>query len=141
MKPFTESKACTSRAFCRACREAPDAYRAPVICPHGITLHNIPQPPRKNMNVIRDTTAVPSEGWQYPGLNGHLIHTHNYSLLYGLVVEHYQSNGAPIPSQQTVIDWMCANLVIPCYESATHEPLVNKFTMGLPAARHSCCGK
>lgn len=93
------------------------------------------------MNQLRDTSTVPSEGWKYPGLNGHTIHTHNYSQLYFLVKQHYESNGAPVPSEQEVIDWLCANLFVPCYESETRQPLVNRFSQGLPTAPQACCGK
>lgn len=100
---------------------------------------------RKTMKTIRDTSTVPDEGWQYPGLNGHTIHTRNYSLYYGLVVEHYQTNGVAPPSEQEVIDYACTNLRIPCYESETRQPLINRLTQGLPSingpSARSCCGK
>lgn len=92
------------------------------------------------MNVIRDTSTVPGTGWTYPGINGYIVHTHNYSLLYSLVRQHYEANGAPIPSEQDVIDYCCNNLYVPCYDSDTRQPLINSFTQGLPPKAKGCCG-
>ena len=92
-------------------------------------------------NVIRDITTVPDTGWQYPGLNGYMIETRNYSQLYYLVKQHYESNGQPIPSEQDVTDYLCANLFIPCYDGDSREPLINRFTQNLPVAVRSCCGR
>lgn len=138
MKPWVESTHCASRVHCRACRTSPADYRAPELCPFGFTLNNLPKRP---MKTIRDTSTVPTEGWQYPAISGPPIYTRNYSLLYGLVVEHYRSNGAEPPSEQAVIDWQCDNLFLPCYESNTREPLINRFTQGLPPPAKGCCGK
>jgi len=93
------------------------------------------------IKTIRDSSTVPTEGWQYPGLNGFTVYTRNYSLLYGKVREHYESNGHPAPSEQEVIDYQCDNLFIPCYESETRLPLINRFTQGLPPTAKRCCTK
>jgi hypothetical protein len=89
---------------------------------------------------IKDTGTVPPENWSYyVEQTNFTVSTKNYSLLYQLVVEHCQANNAPVPSQQDVTDWQCANLHVSCYESETHVPLINK--MGLPfvAKKTSCC--
>ena len=93
------------------------------------------------MNVIRDTNGVPQDGWRFPGVNGFVVSTHNYSLLYHLVKQHFEANGQSAPSPQEVIDYQCAHLVVPCYDSGTHEPLINRFTQGLPPDPRTCCGK
>lgn len=91
------------------------------------------------MNAIRDTSTVPDTGWMYPGLNGYVVETRNYALLYDLVKQHYEANGVPVPSQQDVIDWMCENLFIPCYDKDSRKPLVNRFTSGLPVPKSRGC--
>lgn len=92
------------------------------------------------MNIIRDTSTVPDPGWEYPGLNGYTVHTRNYSLFYGLVVEHYQTNGAAPPTQQEVVEYVCAHLAIPCYSAETRAPLINKLVLGIPSHAKGCCG-
>jgi hypothetical protein len=90
---------------------------------------------------IRDTTTVPPEDWLYHvAATGLTITTKNYETLYPLVIEHCKSNNVAIPSQQEVIDYLCANVHVPCYDSETHVPLINK--MGLPFVRPNtgCCG-
>jgi hypothetical protein len=90
---------------------------------------------------IRDTTTVPPEDWlYYVEATGLTITTKNYQTLYPAVVEHCRSNNVPVPSEQEVIDYNCLNSHVPCYDSETHVPLINK--MGLPFVRPNtgCCG-
>lgn len=95
------------------------------------------------MIAIKDTSAVPEEGWQFfVPKTGYTVTTRNYGMLYQMVVRHYKSNQiAPIPTEQEVIDYVCANGRVSCYETETREPLINKFSF--PSARpvtNSCCG-
>jgi hypothetical protein len=90
---------------------------------------------------IRDTSTIPPEDWIYVvAQTNHPVRTKNYSLLYPEIVDHCTSNRIPVPSQQEVIDYLCANVHVPCYDSETHVPLINK--MGLPFVRPNtgCCG-
>lgn len=78
------------------------------------------------MLTIRDTKTTPRERrWWYPGLNGHEVSSNSYSNLKREVAEHYRSNGQPVPSEQQIIDYLCANLSVPCYEGK--EPFRNFF--------------
>lgn len=92
---------------------------------------------------IRDTSVVPPQDWSYyVSETGYMVKTKNFYQAYPMIVEHCQSNNVAVPSQQTVIDYFCNNLTIPCYESDTHAPLVNAWTLGLPKPpRIGCCGK
>lgn len=92
---------------------------------------------------IRDISVVPWNDWSYyVAPTNFMVKTKNYYRLYPEVVIHCTSNGVPVPSQQDVIDYCCANLNIPCYETENHEPLVNAWTLGLPRpATLGCCGK
>lgn len=89
---------------------------------------------------IIDSSTVPFEDWCYRvPQTGVLITTKNYSLLYGLIVEHCRTNNISPPSEQDVIDWQCANLTVHCAEGSV--PLVNRFTLGLPPVKaKGCCG-
>lgn len=91
------------------------------------------------MNVLRDSTTVPDGGWRYPGVNGFTVETRNYSQLYWLVKQHYEANQQAAPSEQEVIDYLCSNLFVPCYDSETRQPMINRFTQGLPTAKRGCC--
>jgi hypothetical protein len=90
---------------------------------------------------IIDTSTVPPENWSYlVSQTGVYVSTKNYSLLYGMVVDHCKANNVPVPSEQDVIDWMCNNLTIHCAEGST--PLINRFTLGLaPVQPKGCCGQ
>ena len=91
--------------------------------------------------IIKDTAHLPPEDWIYlVEQTGFTVRTKNYSMFYPEIVKHCQSNNAPIPSEQDVINFLCENVTVPCYEGMT--PLVNKFTAGvfkLPSV--GCCGK
>lgn len=94
------------------------------------------------MLVIRDTSSVPSERWHFPvPETGFDVFAPNYAALYGMVVQHCQANQVPVPSEQDVVDWLCANVSIPCYESETRVPLINRFSLGIPAKPTACCGQ
>lgn len=92
------------------------------------------------MLVIRDTSVVPQEKWHYPvAATGYTVYAPNWPALYSMVEAHCRANNVSVPSEQDVITWSCNNLSVPCYESETRQPLVNKF--GLPAKpTPSCCG-
>lgn len=86
---------------------------------------------------IRDTQTVPQDGWTYPGLAGYVISTRNYSILYEEIVRHYTANGQPAPSQESVTQYLCEHLPIPCYEG--NQPFVNNWTLGIAPAPRKCC--
>lgn len=89
---------------------------------------------------IRDTNAVPDGGWRYPHVApDKFVHAPNYNALYPAVVNAYAINEQPPPSQEQVINWLCTNLSIPCFEG--NQALVNKFVLGLPTPVKGCCGK
>lgn len=151
MVDFTSSPHCVSRAHCFTCR-TDSVWRgkvnAPEQCPFGITPATIECLEKKlncsiisEMNVIRDTTVVPDEGWKYPSVDGKFLYTRNYGLLYGLVKDHYEANGQSVPSPQDVVDWLCANTYLSCYDDQTREPLINRWTQGLAPVTQRCCGK
>lgn len=99
------------------------------------------------MLVIKDSSTVPPENWIYEvagdsrGIPAFTVSTKNYQLLYSLVADYCNANRLPVPSQQDVIDQICARLHVPCYEKADagNTPLINK--MGLPFVKppSSCC--
>jgi hypothetical protein len=91
---------------------------------------------------IRDINGVPPERWKFQvEATGFMIEAPSWTMLYPFVETHCKANNVPTPSLQEVIDWCCANLHIPCYESETRVPLVNMFTQSLPVAPTSCCSK
>lgn len=88
---------------------------------------------------IKDTSSVPPERWQYfVEATQYTVMVPSYGLLYQEVVKHCQANNVPPPSEQEVIQWVCANLTVDCREGK--EPFVNRFSQGLPAPATSCCG-
>lgn len=93
------------------------------------------------MLVIRDTSVVPQDGWQYPALSGLPVTSRNYALLYPMIRQHYLSNNVSPPTEQEVVKYLCDTLIIPCYESENNTPLINKFALGVPNAPRlgSCC--
>jgi hypothetical protein len=93
---------------------------------------------------IRDTSTVPPENWSYQvtgneKIPSFTVTTKNYSLLYPQIVDYCQSNQLPVPSPQNVIDQMCEKLRIPCFDNATHTPLINKLGLPFVASKSSCC--
>lgn len=92
--------------------------------------------------VIKDTGSVPPERWHYPvGATGYDVYAPNYPALYSMIVQHCTANNVTPPSEQEVVDWICTNLTVSCYEQETKQPLVNRFVLGLPTPAPSCCGK
>ena len=84
--------------------------------------------------------TVPQEGWQYlVEATGTMITTRNFSMLYPIILQHCKSNNVPAPTEQDVINYICANLFVACYEGLV--PLVNKWSMNIPRPRAlgSCC--
>lgn len=92
--------------------------------------------------LIRDSSVVPPEDWAYyvPQTN-FMVKTKNFAQLYILVKQHCLSNGVNPPDQQTVIDYICNNSHVPCYESENAAPLANAWFLNLPVpAKTGCCG-
>jgi hypothetical protein len=92
--------------------------------------------------VIRDTSSVPPDRWSYyVAATLHRIESPNWNALYDLVSRHCVVNGVPVPSLQDVVDQVCRELHVNCYDDQTRQPLVNKFSLGLPHKPSSCCSK
>lgn len=93
--------------------------------------------------VIRDTNTIPPERFHYPVAQTEMdIYAPNYNSLYGMIVQHCQANNISPPGEQAVIDWLCVNLSLPCYDSGDRQPLINRWTMGTPGELpSSCCSK
>lgn len=92
--------------------------------------------------VIRDTSSVPGEGWVFPvKQTGFTVRVPSYGLLYDAVVAHCVANQVPPPSQQEIVNYLCAHVHSPCYDSETRVPLVNLWSQGVPLAPTSCCSK
>lgn len=94
---------------------------------------------------IKDTGTVPNpDGWKYYVEQTKFpVTTKNYAILYSEVVKHCKANGVAIPSEQEVIDQMCAKLHIACYESSNAAMFQNAYAMGIPLPPRvgSCCGR
>lgn len=99
---------------------------------------------------IRDTSTIPPEDWTYevPGFNdgtrnvaSFVISTKNYGQLYPQIVDYCQANQLPVPSPQAVTDQCCERLHIACYDTETHEPLINKIGLPFIPTVTSCCTK
>lgn len=90
---------------------------------------------------IRDTSTIPDGGWRYQGLDGFVIITRNYSIFYDEVVKHYTANNATPPTREAVIQYLCQNVNVPCYDGP--EPFANRWSEGLPSQFQSggCCSK
>ncbi len=92
---------------------------------------------------IRDISVVPSTDWSYyVGQTNFTVKTKNFYRAYPMIVEHCKSNNVTPPTEQEVIDDMCAKLNIPCYYSEDMQtPFINSWTLNLPKpARLGCCG-
>lgn len=93
------------------------------------------------MLVIRDTNAPPPERFHFPvKATGHTVDAGNYNQLFENIRAHCVANGIPGPSDQEVIDYLCRNTHISCYDSETRAPLINALTQGLPYVPPGCCG-
>ena len=80
---------------------------------------------------IRDTSSVPQGGWRYPVVaTEYLVKRPNYNALYPAIVQHCETNSAEVPSEEEVTQWLCDNLLIPCYEDK--QPYANGFTSDRP---------
>lgn len=92
--------------------------------------------------VIKDTGTVPGEGWIFTvAQTGFQVRSPNWSAFYGMILQHCEANSVQPPSLQEVIDASCRDLHIPCFDSETRQPLINKLVMGTPLPPTSCCGK
>jgi hypothetical protein len=95
------------------------------------------------MHAIRDTSVVPAEDWTYyVQPTNFTVRTKNYTQLYTLVKQHCLSNGVNPPDQQTVIEYVCANSHVPCYDTESGGTLTNPWSLDLPLPPRtgSCCG-
>lgn len=92
---------------------------------------------------ISDTGTVPNpDGWKYYfAATNHMVITRNYNYLYPEVVKHAKANGLAVPTEQEVIDFMCRELYIPCFESSNANPYNNAYAAGLPLPPRlgGCC--
>lgn len=94
------------------------------------------------MLVISDTSVVPGEKFHFPvTATGVDIYAPNYPALFSMVQQHCIANNVSYPGDQAIIDFLCLNTHVPCYQSETRKPLVNAFLMQLPLPPTSCCGK
>lgn len=75
---------------------------------------------------IHDTKSTPRGKWKYPGVDGFEIVSNSYMNLMREVVIHYKGNGQEPPSEQEIIQYLCDNTPIPCFEG--REPYPNQFT-------------
>lgn len=94
--------------------------------------------------VIRDTNAPPPERYHYPVQHAEgivVVDASNYNALFDNIRKHCAANGIQGPSDQEVIDYLCRETHLSCYDSDTRVPLVNKLTQGLPFTAPSCCNR
>lgn len=90
---------------------------------------------------IKDTSSVPPETWLfYVAATNFTVSTRNYSLLYPKIVEHCRANNVGVPSEQEVVDQMCRDLHISCYDAETHTALINKLGLPFVPPPAGCCG-
>lgn len=90
--------------------------------------------------VIRDVNTIPPERFHYlVSATNFDIYAPNYNGLYSAIQQHCIANNVGIPSLQEVIDFCCANLSVPCYNSDDRTPLVNRWVMGTPGKLPSSC--
>lgn len=96
--------------------------------------------------VIRDVNAPPPERFHFPtkaygSAAAFDVDASNYNQLFENIRKHCESNGKPIPSNQEVVDYLCRETHVSCYDDETHQPLINKLTQGLPFTPTTrCCG-
>lgn len=91
---------------------------------------------------LKDEGEVPRERWQYlvPETN-YVVTAPNWYALYPEILRHCASNQIGPPSLQAVVDYCCANLSISCFEGETRQPLINRWSRGLPSLLPTaCCG-
>lgn len=69
------------------------------------------------MLTIRDKSTTPKEKWRYPAVDGSEIITNSWMNLKIEVRQHYAANGQPVPDEQTIIDWLCKNVSVNCFDN------------------------
>lgn len=91
---------------------------------------------------LQDTSVVPPEDWSYyVQPTNFTVKTKNYTQLFILIRQHCLSNGVNPPDDQTVIDYLCANSHIPCYDSDSGSLIPNPWSLSLPLPEKvGCCG-
>lgn len=79
------------------------------------------------MLTIRDTKTTPRERfWPFPGVDGKEIKENSYMNLVREVKQHYAANGRTPPTDQEIVDYVCREVSVPCYEG--REPFRNRWT-------------
>lgn len=78
------------------------------------------------MLTIRDTKTTPREKWRYPATDGTEIISNSFMNLRNEVAEHYRTNGRTPPTPQEIIDYLCNNVSVPCYEG--REQMQNRYS-------------
>ena len=70
---------------------------------------------------IQNTNVSPRlrDRWRYPATDGTDIVASSYMNLKREVAEHYRTNSQPIPDEQTIIDWLCQNVRVQCFDGQT----------------------
>lgn len=76
---------------------------------------------------IRDTNTTPRErSWPFPAVDGSVMTSNSWMNLKNLVHQHYTTNGRPVPTEQEIIQYVCDEVTVPCFDGT--EPYRNKFT-------------
>lgn len=76
---------------------------------------------------IRDTKTTPKpDKWRFPDVNGVDIVENSYMNLKREVRMHYAANGKEPPGEQEIINYLCANVAVPCFDGP--NPVRNRFT-------------
>ena len=77
---------------------------------------------------IRDTNTTPRERyWPFPSVeDGKELKSNSWMNLKNEVLQHYRANGRTVPTEQEIIDYVCRNVSVPCYEG--REPFRNSWT-------------
>ncbi len=91
---------------------------------------------------IKDTSTVPNpNGWEYyVEPTNYTVITRNYAQIYPMVVQHCLANGTHPPTEQQVIDQMCAKLHVPCHDGGNVMENPWSLNLPLPARVGGCCG-
>lgn len=91
--------------------------------------------------VVQDPNSPPPERFQFPvAATGFTVEAGNYNQLFVNIAAHCTANEVPIPDQQTVVDWLCHNLRLRCYDDHTRIPLINLVGTAFTPTR-ACCGQ
>lgn len=79
------------------------------------------------MLTIRDKSTTPRpDKWRYPAVDGTEIVENSYMNLKREVAMHYRTNGRDLPSEQQIVDYLCANVSVQCYDDG--KEIRNKYS-------------